>query len=194
MNYSLPKSVKNGNKTLSVRYDFRVILELIEMLSDPELNNEEKAEGLISMFYCNPEEITDYSEAITECFKFIDQGGDEPKKKGPKLVNWEQDFDMIIAPVNRVMGCECRSIEYDPETNTGGMHWWTFISAYMEMGQDCLFSQVISIRDKLARGTPLDKYERKWYIRNRDLVDFKHSYTDAEDELIKQWTGGGTSG
>lgn len=193
MNYSLPKSVKNGDKYIDVRYDFRVILEIIEMLSDSDLSNEDKAEALIQMFYCDPTDITDYAEAVTECFKFIDQGKEEPKK-GPKLVNWEQDFDMIIAPVNRVIGMECRAVDYDSDTNIGGIHWWTFLSAYMEMGSDCLFSQVISIRDKKARGISLDKYEQKWYIRNRELVDMKHSYSEAEEELIKQWTGGVTNG
>ena len=32
------------------------------------------------------------------------------------------DFPRIIAPVNRVLGYETRAVDYDIETNTGGIH------------------------------------------------------------------------
>jgi len=52
-----------------------------------------------------------------------------PKRKA-KLADWEQDFPLIVNPVNRVLGYEVRDCEY--------CHWWTFLSAYYEIG-DCLF-------------------------------------------------------
>ena len=54
-------------------------------------------------------------------------------------------------------------------------------------GGDCTFAQIVHIRDKLARGKPLDKSERVWYRQNRRLVDFKTTYTDAEEQLLKDW-------
>ena len=86
------------------------------------------------------------------------------------------------------------SDEYDIETNTGGLHWWTFLSAYMEIGGDCLFSQIVSIRDKKARGKKLEKYEKDWLRRNSDLVEFKVKYSDEENELAREWMGGGKDG
>ena len=186
MNFYLPTKVNISGNEEPVRTDFRVILEILTMLKDPELSNSEKAYALLYMFYENPEEITDYEEAIKACFEFIDGNGSEKKKSGPQLVDWEQDFDYIVAPVNRVLGKEIRS-EQD-------LHWWTFLSAYMEIGPDCLFSQIVNIRDKKARGKKLEKQESEWYRRNREIVDIKHKYTDAEDELIKQWKGGVSNG
>lgn len=69
------------------------------------------------------------------------------------------------------------------------LHWWTFLAAYYEIGE-CTFAQIVHIRDKLSRGQRLDKTDQEWYRRNRELVDFKRKYTDAEDELMKQWGGG----
>lgn len=133
--------------------------------------------------------IEDYEAAIRECFWFINGGKyEESSKKKPRLVAWEQDFPYIAAPINRVLGYEIRAVEYDPETNTGGLHWWTFLSAYMEIG-DCLFAQVVGIRSKKARGKKLDASDQEFYRRNRDLVDIKARYTEAEEELLKQWTG-----
>ena len=80
------------------------------------------------------------------------------------------------------------SVEYDPFENTGGLHWWTFLSAYMEIGGDCLFSQIVSIRDKQARKKKLEKHERDWLRRNGDLVRLKSQYTKEDEDLIKEWT------
>lgn len=187
MIFGLPKSVDIDGEEHPIRYDYRVILEIILMLNDPDLTDADKAEAMMAMFYLHPEKISDYKEAITQCFKFIDNS-DRPAKKGPRLVNWEQDYDYIIAPVNRVLGFEARAVEYDPEENTGGLHWWTFLAAYMEIGGDCLFSQIVSIRDKQARGKKLEKYERDWWRRNTDLVNIRQKYSDSENELIKAWT------
>lgn len=188
MNYNLPKSVEIDGESYAIRYDFRVILEIMTMLQDTDLSGSDKTEALISMFYVNPEPIENYNAAIEACFNFIDANSKRTKKNSPRLTDWEQDFDYIIAPVNRVLGFESRAVEYDPIENTGGLHWWTFLSAYMEIGGDCLFSQIVSIRDKQARKKKLEKHEREWLKRNGDLVRLKQHYSEAEEELIKEWT------
>lgn len=186
MNFTLPKSVTIGDESYAIRYDFRVILEIIAMLQDPELDGRDKVEALLTMFYVDAIP-PDLKKAVDACLDFIDNS-DRPKKKQPRLTDWEQDFEYIIAPVNRVLGYETRAVEYDPQKNTGGVHWWTFLSAYMEIGGDCLYSQIISIRDKQARKRRLEKYEREWLRRNGDLVRLKTNYTAEEDQLIKDWT------
>lgn len=184
MNYSLPKSVFINGEEFKIRYDFKAILDILAMLNDPELSSAEKGSALITIFYTEPEKITDYSEAIKKCFEFIDCGT-EDRGKSPKLVDWEQDFQYIVAPVNRVLGMEIRESD---------VHWWTFISAYMEIGSDCLFSQIVSIRDKQARGKKLEKSESEWLSRNRHLVAFKQRFTEEETNMISAWTGGGMNG
>lgn len=189
MNYSLPKTVSFGDETHEIRYDFRVILEIITMLSDHELDGEDKTEALLEMFYLDPESIRDIKGAVDACFDFIESK--KRQKKSPRLMDWEQDFEYIIAPVNRVLGYEARAVEYDPIQNTGGVHWWTFLAAYLEIGGDCLYSQIVSIRDKQARKKKLEKYERDWLKRNGDIVRLKTNYTQVEDDLINEWTKGG---
>ena len=189
MSYALPKSVVIGGRDFPIRYDYRVILNIFEAMNDPELTDQERALAVLQMFYVDFDAIEDYEAAIRECFWFINGGKyEESSKKKPRLVAWEQDFPYIAAPINRVLGYEIRAVEYDPETNTGGLHWWTFLSAYMEIG-DCLFAQVVGIRSKKARGKKLDASDQEFYRRNRDLVDIKARYTEAEEELLKQWTG-----
>ena len=187
MNFSLPKSVEIDGEEYAIRYDFRVILEIIIMLQDSDLTGADKTQALMDMFFVD-EQPEDVEKAVEACFRFIDNNSDRPKKKQPRLTDWEQDFEYIIAPVNRVLGFESRAVEYDPFANTGGLHWWTFLSAYMEIGGDCLFAQIVSIRDKQAHKKKLEKHEREWLRRNGDLVRLKQKYSDSEEQLIKEWT------
>lgn len=188
-NFTLPKTVTVKDQEYRIRYDFRVVLEIIVMLNDADLTDNEKAEAVMDMFYYD--EAPMCKEAVEACFSFIDGGSGRGagKEKHPRVMDWEQDFEFIIGPVNRVLGYEARAVNYDIETNTGGVHWWTFLSAYMEIGE-CLFSQIVSIRDKQARGEKLEKHERKWLRRNNDIVRLRQRFSDAENEIIDAWTKG----
>lgn len=189
MEYGLPTKVKICGEYYSVRYDFRVILDIFEALNDPNLNENERAIAVLTMFYPDYETISDYESAIKELYKFISCGEETEKgQKHGKLIDWPQDFKMIVSPINRILGKEIRSIPYDLDTNTGGLHWWTFVSAFQEIG-DCFFAQVVRIRNKKARGKKLDKSEQEFYRQNKDIISIKTRYSEKEEELIAQITG-----
>lgn len=194
MIYDLPTSVEVCGVEYEIRSDYRAVLDICIALSDPELTNKEKAYVALWIFYPAVEGYKDengaevimppqhYEEALQRCYWFIDCGNDEEDKtNSPRLVDWEGDFQYIVSPINRVMGGEIRSIKY--------LHWWTFIAAYMEIGE-CLFSQIVNIRSKLTRHKTLDKTEREWYRRNRKLVDITTKFTASEKSVIEQWGGG----
>lgn len=179
--YALPTSVKVNGAEYEIRSDYRAVLDILTALSDNELDDRDKTEAILEIFYPDFDEMPseNYQEAINQCFRFIDRWQEEkPKQKEPVLMSWEQDFDMIVAPINRIAGCEVRSLEY--------LHWYSFLSFYQEIG-DCLFAQVVRIRDKKAHGKTLDKQDREFYRRNRDIVDLKTNYTEAEKDLLAAW-------
>lgn len=182
MNWELPTSVVVSGVEYEIRSDYRAILDICTAVEDPELGSEEKSTAALVIFYPEIESLPPehWQEAIEKCFWFINGGCEQTSQKSPRLVDWSQDFPYICGPVNRVIGHEVRSVEY--------MHWWTFLAAYMEIG-DCTFAQIVRIRDKLARGKPLDKQDRAWYRQNRSLVDFKRKYTEADNDLLKEWSG-----
>lgn len=178
----LPVSVDLGGAEYGIRSDYRAVLDICAALSDPELDGQERAAVALEIFYPDAAAIPPerYEEAVAKCLRFLNGGSEEPPQKGPRLVDWGQDFPYIVAPINRVTGQEIRSAEY--------LHWWTFLAAYYEIG-DCTFAQIVRIRDKLARGKPLDKSERAWYAQNRHLVDLKRRYTQQEEAVLDQWLG-----
>lgn len=188
MNYSLPKKLTVGGAEYDIRYDFRCILDIVSAMEDPELSGQEKAFVAVSIFYPGfadmPPEC--YQEAVERCFWFINGGADRLKNSEKRLVCWEQDFQYILPAVNRVIGFDAREVPYEEAENSGGLHWWTFLTAYLEIGE-CLFSQIVRIRDLKARGKKLDKAEEEWYRRNRHLVDFQQTFTEAETEVLSGW-------
>ena len=179
----LPASVEVGGAEYAVRSDYRAVLDICAALSDPELDGRERAVVALTIFYpdCGDIPPEHWQEAVDQCLRFISGGEESAPRRAPKLVDWEQDFQHIIAPINRVLGQEARAVEY--------MHWWTFLAAYQEIG-DCTFAQIVRVRDRLARGKPLDQVDREWYRTHRDLVDFRRKYTSGDDELLRQWGGG----
>lgn len=182
MNWCLPESVEVQGTAYPIRTDYRCILDILTDLSDPEASGQDRAAAvLIGLFHgfgnMPPEH---YKDAIQAGLHFINCDSGNAPNKAPRLVDWEQDYSLMIAPINRVIGGEVRAVKY--------MHWWTFLAAYQEIG-DCTFAQVVRIRDRLSRGKKLDKQDREWYRKNRHLVDFKRKYTSADEALLKEWSG-----
>lgn len=182
MMYDLPVSVDVNGHAYEIRSDYRAILDIIEAINDPELTNSERAEAVLRIFYKQFEEIPprDYNAAINRCIWFINCGYEEERteSKPERLMDWKQDFPLIVSPVNRVLGKEIRALDY--------LHWWTFIGAYQEIG-GCTFAQIVNIRQKKAHGKKLDKDEQEYYKKNRDLIDLKRQYTSHDDDVISRW-------
>ena len=178
MTYDLPASLEVCGVNYEIRTDYRAILDILVALSDIDLNEQERAFVALSIFYPDIEKMPpdDYQEALNRCFWFINCGEDEPPaEKSPKLVDWEQDFPRIAAPVSRIVGKDIRTVE---------LHWWSFMAAYMEIG-DCLFAQIVRIRERQAKGKALDKTDKEFYRKNRHWVDFKQRFSEQETDLLR---------
>lgn len=182
MTYNLPTSLEVNGTEYAIESDFRRVLDILEIAGDPSFSDTEKAEAMLMGLYKDFDDMPykDYQEACRRAAWFIDgdMGGDSGEK-GPKLMDWSKDFRYIVAPVNRIMGCDVRGMEY--------CHWWTFLAAWQEIG-DCTFAQIVNIRRKKAKGKKLDESEKEFYRRNKKAVDFERVYTEEENALLAEWT------
>lgn len=181
MRYDLPVSVEVNGTEYEIRSDYRDILTIIEAISDKDFTEADKAEAMLDIFYPDFDNMPerDYEEAIQKCIWFINCG--EPyreEKRTVKLMDWQQDFPLIVAPVNKVLGEEVRAMRY--------LHWWTWNTAYTEIG-DCMFAQVVNIRRKKSKGEKLDKSEQEFYRKNRHLIDFQKQYAEQDEAVISRW-------
>ena len=181
--YSLPTTVEVGGKEYDIRTDFRAILDVLASQRDPDLDSQTKAVVLLKIMYPQWRTIPqgDLQEAIEKAIEFIDCGVEDDGKQKPQLVDWEQDATMIVSAINKVAHTEVRQLQY--------LHWWTFFSYYMEIGES-LFSQVVNIRSKKAKHKKLEKYEQEFYRENKKLVDIRKPLTEeekAQDDAMKAW-------
>lgn len=179
--WEFPTSLNIGGVNYEIRTDYRAVLDLFAALSDPELTDSDpqmtaymQSRVILEIMFpdCDSIPAEHIQEALNKVAEFIDMGISDDRKK-PKTMDWEQDAPILIPAINRVLNCEIRAQEY--------IHWWTFLGAYMEIGES-LFSNVIHIRQKKASGKKLEKWEQDFYKENKSLIDFKQKDQRSAEE------------
>jgi len=178
----LPTTLKINGVDRAIRSDFRVALLIFQAYNDPELSDLEKTWVMLDCLYENLEDIPseDIEEACKQAVWFLDGGmvhEDSNYKKSKKVIDWEQDEQMIFSAVNKVAGKETRAAEY--------VHWWTFLGYFNEIGEG-LLTAVINIRQKKNKGKKLEKYEQEFYRENKALIDIKKRLS-AEEQAEKEY-------
>ena len=168
--WQLPVTKKFGMQSFDLHADYREILEIFSVLEDPDLPEPVRWRIAMGLFYEQPVPW-EHRQAAMEYLAFFLRGGQPEGKPGPKLLDWQQDADAIIAGVNQAAGQEVRALPF--------VHWWTFLSWFHGIGQGQL-STLVSIRDKLRRGKKLEPWEKEFYRENKHRVDLKPRYSEAE--------------
>lgn len=191
--YELPKTVEVSGKSYKIRNgaDYRTIIGVIDVCEDPELTQEEKTVSAFIIFY---DGINDYEdiikvfgndakEAMQAMMKFISYNYDDELASSAKvkLIDWVQDESLIVSGVNGVAKTEVRELKY--------LHWWTFLSYYMAIGDGPL-ATVVSIRNKLAKGKKLEKYEQEFRRENPAYFRWKNEEIEGRNLIESIWNKG----
>lgn len=180
---SLPESFTIDGLDYPIRTDYRNILQVFEAFSDPELTQEEKWVVAIYLvfadFFCAEDVILaayegfNIQEAVDQLSWFITAGAPEREVLEKPTYSWQKDEQIIFSAVNKVAGTEVRNLEY--------LHWWTFLGYFNEVGEGT-FSFIVGIRNKLNRGKKLEKHEKDFLTRNKELVKLERPKTKEELE------------
>ena len=181
--YDLPTSLEIGGVGFPIRYGWRAVIDILSAFSDPALDDWGKQEVMLKILYPDWEQIPPehIPEALQKACDFIDCGQKDDGKPRPRTYDWEQDALIIIPEINKVANTEVRL--------TPDLHWWTFFSYFMGIG-DGTFASVVAIRQKKAKHKKLEKWEETFYRENRALVDLKTHDSEevkAEKENIMKW-------
>ena len=169
--YSIPTSISVGKQSYHIRNDgdFRMVLDCFAVLDDVELTKEQRILSCLLMFYdlgetdeeClyNLEQVEDIETLAKEMMWFFNGGSDNTTGavSHHRLIDWEQDSQLVCSAINKVAGKEIRAEKF--------VHWWTFLAYYMAVGEGPL-ATVVSIRDKIVKGKKLEKYEQEFRREN----------------------------
>ena len=177
--YGLPKSLLVNGKEQPIRWEYTAVLDAISALNNPELQDSEKVYAFLYILYENFDDLTseDYVPAFEAGLNFVNNDAQPDKKQQLKMVDFEQDYRIMIPAINRVAGKEIRAEE--------DIHWWTFLGWFMEIGE-CTYATVLTIRSKKARGKRLEPYEKEFYEENKDLVQIKPRLSEEERRKLEE--------
>ena len=183
--YEIPTTITVGSTEYQIRNkgDYRMVLDCFSALQDASLNSNERLFCSLIIFYedinciADINKFEDLEEAATKMFDFFNCGRSQSvgKKMNHKLIDWEQDSQIICSAINKVANKEVRAEPY--------IHWWTFMGYYSAVGES-LLSTIVSIRDKIVRGKKLEKHERTFRQENPEYFVWNTNNIDDEAEEL----------
>ena len=189
--YSLPISIQINQASFGIRNkgDFRMVLDCFEAINDSELSELERTYAALIIFYEDFNDIDDLVQCDVlpqlqdEMIKFFN-GGEESISSNTNnytLIDWKKDSNLVCSAINNIAKQEIRALDY--------LHWWTFLSYYLAIGE-CPLTNIVSIRYKIAHGEKLEKYEQKFKKDNPEYfnLDFRSKeQQEADDYIRKLW-------
>ncbi len=175
-----PTKIKVNNKVLRINSDFRNCIKIIEAFEDEDLFDEEKYLILIRRLYIDEVKEEDLEQAIIKGIKFLDLGeeNDDNAENVKRLYSFSKDDSYIYTGIRQSHNIDLNSIEY--------LHWWNFVYLFLDIGQDCMFNQLVYYRKRKNEGK-LTKDEKKVYMSMRKILDLEYSEDDEEEsEFMKK--------
>lgn len=139
----LPKALVIGGAEYPINSDFRPCLSTILAFEDPELVDVEKQQVMLSNLYVEMPE--DMPNAQEQAVWFLNGGRESPDEPmGVRLYSFDKDANLIFAAFRQTHGVDLQSIEY--------LHWWEFMSLFMDLGQNTTFCSLTSLRKRVKTG------------------------------------------
>lgn len=192
--YEIPTSIEINNKKYNItnKGDYRMVLDCFNALEDAELPKTERIITALIIFYedfNSIEDVTNFSDiqkAVEEMYLFFNCGQQESPgmRVNYKLIDWNQDSQIVCSAINNVANKEIRLEPY--------VHWWTFMGYYTAIGES-LLSTIVSIRHKLMTGKKLEKHERQFRTENPQYFAWRSKTVEQEeaDKAIRElWNSG----
>lgn len=177
-----PTKIKVSNKILNINSDFRNCIKIIEAFEDEELLDEEKILILIKRLYIDNIDSTDLQEAYIKGIKFLDLGEENKDvKEHKRIYSFEKDNNYIYTGIRQSHNIDLNNIEY--------LHWWNFVYLFMDIGEDCMFNQLVYYRKRKNEGK-LTKEEKKLYLSMRKILDLDYVEESEEDDEFMKKLGG----
>lgn len=176
-----PTKIKVNNKIYDINYDFRTVIRCIEACEDEELTLYEKQYIIIKNIYKEDIPDEDYEQAYLQACKFIDLGNqyDFQTSSKERTYSFTKDGNYIFSGINST-----HKIDIDEKEN---LHWWKFMALFMDMDNECFFSELVYFRRRKAEGK-LSKSEKKQYNELKNIIDLdkKAKMSKEKEKFLKE--------
>lgn len=179
-----PEYVKIDDKLYKINTDFRVAIKCNEIAQDNNINDIERALGIIYMLFGDegidtPEH---YETLLKKAKKYLSCGKElEVNKKEEPDMDFVQDYGLIWAS----MYSDYNGLDIDKEE----IHWWKFMDmlnglSNSELGNCCVLNRVRNLRNYDLKDIK-DPKEREKIIKAKKEVALKKNKKVATKEELK---------
>lgn len=169
----LPTAIEIDGKPYNINADYRTGLKIIIAFEDKALTELEKQSVLLNLLY--KEMPSNVGIALQKGIKYLNCGDlerSEDKGIEQRIYSFSYDQKYVFSAIDRVLYGRLSKGEF--------VHWWEFITAFMDMPEDCMMSKIIYYRTQFQKGK-LTKEERKIYFDNRSIFELPVELTNEEE-------------
>jgi hypothetical protein len=168
---ALPHSVEIGGREYPIHADFKTCLRVILACEDGELTSHEKQIVLLANLYPT---LPPDAQAAIERANWLLNGGEEggTGTSGPRVFSFAKDAKFIFAAFRST---------HNIDLTAADLHWWQFLSLFMDLGSKTTFCQLVNLRKRVKTGKAT-KEERAAAREMADLFDLP----DVDDRTLEE--------
>jgi len=183
-----PCAVTVGEKSYPINTDFRVWIEISEVISDKDISLKDRLCFLLINGY--GDSLPDSMEkAVGALLTFMNMGEERSLQKGDRspVFSFFEDERLIYAAFRQQYGI---NLFYEE------LHWWEFISLLSALDENTAFMRAVGYRS-VDCGKIKDEGRRRFYRKMKNRYRLKEKIKDSDIAgalLLRQSTEEGGSG
>lgn len=176
---ALPKEVNLSGVLAPVRTDFRVWMQIEQLLSDEELTPKQRTVQALMLCYEHPEELEDAYEAFQGMLWFYRCGQPRDKRMErraeavgvKRIYDYDQDAELFFSAFME---------QYGVDLCTADLHWWQFKALFHGLKDDTLLAKVMSYRNTSL--SELDGKTRQRVAQMQSIYRLRDGRSEEEKE------------
>ncbi len=171
----LPEAIEIDDIIYDINADYQTALRILQAYEDDDLTAQERCIVLLNLLYKEPPQNP--LKAVKQGLRYLDCGDDTEEKQlqttadGCRYYSFTHDARWIYAGVDRVLNGRLSRGSF--------VHWWEFVTAFMELPEDCMMSRILYLRQQRAKGK-LSLEERRQWVDMRHILELPVQLSETE--------------
>lgn len=176
---ALPTEINLSGVLAPVRTDFRVWMQIEQLLGDDDLTPKQRAMQALVLCYERPEDLADGFEAFQGVLWFFRCGQPRDKRMEKRaeavgikrIYDYDQDAELFYAAFME---------QYGIDLCTVNLHWWQFKALFHGLKDDTLLAKVMGYRNTSL--SEVDGKARQRVAQMQSIYRLRNGKSEEEKE------------
>jgi len=177
----LPEAIRIEDRVYPINSDYRDCLRIIMAFEDNELTPIEKQWLVLDNLYPERPASEDLQEALNKGIRFLNGGeeteDDEGLSSAKRIFSFSKDARFIFAAFQQTHGIDLQNTQY--------LHWWHFLTLFMDLGADTVFCNLVGLRKRVKTGKAT-KEEKQVAREMGEIFNVPDVDTRSLDEKVRE--------